>query len=164
VAVLNDGRYGHGLFDGRVRVSLARAARYPDPTADRGTHAVNLALFPHGPGLGDVVDEAQRFTVPLRVAHGGAAAAPAPAVSLTGRGVEIDAIKLADDDPNDLVVRLHEAIGNRTRVTLRCDRPVQSASLCNLLEEPHTGIEVGDGICALTMHPFEIVTVRLTRT
>ena len=27
VAVLNDGRYGHGLFDGRVRVSLARAAR-----------------------------------------------------------------------------------------------------------------------------------------
>ena len=33
----------------------------------------------------------------------------------------------------------------------------------NLLEEPHTGIEVGDGICALTLRPFEIATVRLTR-
>ncbi|HEX6657170.1 MAG TPA: glycoside hydrolase family 38 C-terminal domain-containing protein, partial [Ilumatobacter sp.] len=48
VAVLNDGRNGHGLFDGRVRVSLARAARYPDPEADRGRHAVNLAVYPHG--------------------------------------------------------------------------------------------------------------------
>jgi alpha-mannosidase len=164
VAVLNDGRYGHGLFDGRVRVSLARAARYPDPTADRGAHAVNLAVFPHGAGLGEVIAEAQRFNVALRVVEGHAGSAPAPIVALTGRGVEIDAVKLADDDPNDLVVRLHEAIGNRTRITVRCDRPVVAASKCNLLEEPHTGIEVGDGICPLTVRPFEIVTLRLTRS
>jgi alpha-mannosidase len=164
VAVLNDGRYGHGLFDGRVRVSLARAARYPDPTADRGMHNVKLALLPHATGLSDVIDEAQRFTMPLRVAAGGAASLPAPIVGLTGRGVEIDAIKIADDDHRDLIVRLHEAVGNRTRITLRCDRPISAASLCNLLEEPHTGIEVGDGICALTVRPFEIVTARLTRT
>jgi alpha-mannosidase len=163
VAVLNDGRYGHGLFDGRVRVSLARAARYPDPAADRGSHAVNLAVFPHGPGLSDVVDEAQRFTMPLRVASGVASAAPDPLVALSGRGVEIDAVKLADNDPKDLIVRLHEAVGNRTRITLRCDRPIAAASLCNLLEEPHTGIEVGDGICALTVRPFEIATLRLSR-
>ena len=31
VAVLNNGRYGHGLFGGAVRVSLARAAKYPGP-------------------------------------------------------------------------------------------------------------------------------------
>ena len=163
VAVLNDGRYGHGLFGGRVRVSLARAARYPDPTADRGTHTVNLALFPHGAGLSDVVDEAQRFTMPLRLARGHATSAPTAIVDLTGRGVEIDAVKLADDDPKDLVVRLHEAVGNRNRITLRCDRPIAAASMCNLLEEPHSGIEVGDGICTLTLRPFEIVTLRLTR-
>jgi alpha-mannosidase len=151
------------LFGGRVRVSLARAARYPDPTADRGTHIVNLALFPHGAGLSDVVDEAQRFTMPLRLARGHARSAPPAIVDLTGRGVEIDAVKLADDDPNDLIVRLHEAVGNRTRITLRCDRPIAAASMCNLLEEPHAGIEVGDGICALTLRPFEIVTLRLTR-
>ncbi len=163
VAVLNNGRYGHGLFDGRVRVSLARAARYPDPTADRGVHAVDLALFVHGPGLDDVVQEAERFNVPLRVVSGDAAAAPPALVSLTGRGVEIDAIKLADDESGDLIVRLHEAAGNRRPITLRCDRPVIAASLCDLLEEPHAGIEVGDGICALTLRPFELVTVRLTR-
>ena len=47
-----------------------------------------------------------------------------------------------------MIVRLHEAVGNRTRITVRCDRPIAAASLCNLLEEPHAGIEVGDGICA----------------
>ena len=31
VAILNNGRYGHSVFDGAIRVSLARAAKYPDP-------------------------------------------------------------------------------------------------------------------------------------
>jgi alpha-mannosidase len=171
VAVLNDGRYGHGLFGGRVRVSLARAAQYPDPAADRGRHSVNLGVFPHGPGLDAVVAEAERFNVPLRVVRGRAAGAtPAPVVSLDGAGVEIDAIKLADDPADqvsvghrDLIVRLHEAVGDRTRVTLRCDRRILDASRCNLLEEPESGLEVGDGICAFTIRPFEIVTLRLTR-
>ncbi|MFP5487002.1 MAG: glycosyl hydrolase-related protein [Acidimicrobiia bacterium] len=38
-----------------------------------------------------------------------------------------------------------------------------AASRCNLLEEPVQGLEVGDGIAALTVRPFEIVTLRLTR-
>jgi alpha-mannosidase len=164
VAVLNDGRYGHGLFDGQVRVSLARAARYPDPGADRGRHSMRLALFPHGAGLAEVVAEAERFGVPLRVVEGMATgAAPAPIVGLVGPGVEIDAVKPADDDRRDLIVRFHEAVGDRSRVTVRCDRPIVAASRCDLLEEPGQGLEVGDGIAVLTVRPFEIVTLRLTR-
>jgi alpha-mannosidase len=164
VAVLNDGRYGHGVFDGRIRVSLARAARYPDPDADRGEHAVNLAVLPHGPGLADVIAEAQRLNMPLRVVSGSSPeSAPEPIVGLEGDGVEIDAIKLADDGSGDLVVRLHEAVGNRTRITVRSDRRIVDANRCNLLEEPLAGFEVTDGICALTVRPFELVTLRFTR-
>ena len=60
VAILNDGRYGHGVFDGQVRVSLLRAARYPDPDADQGSHASTWRSYPHGTGLADVVAEAER--------------------------------------------------------------------------------------------------------
>ena len=54
VAVLNDGRYGHAIFDGAIRVSLARAAKYPDPDADHGRHRVRLAVLPHDGDLADV--------------------------------------------------------------------------------------------------------------
>ena len=46
VAVLNDGRYGHHVFDGAVRVSLVRGARYPDPDADQGRHRVTVSRAP----------------------------------------------------------------------------------------------------------------------
>ena len=81
VAVLDDGRYGHALFDGAVRVSLARAARYPDPLPDQGRHEVTVSLFPHGPGLADVVAEAERLDLPVRLFEGGAA----DAVPVAGR-------------------------------------------------------------------------------
>ena len=163
VAVLDDGRYGHGLFGGRVRVSLARGAQYPDPDADRGTHTVRLALLPHGAGLDEVIAEAERFTTPLRVVAGAASTAPRPVVTVDARAVAIDAVKLADTGDADLVVRLHEAAGNRTQVTVRCDRRIVAASRCDLLEEPLSALEVGDGICTLTLRPFEIATLRLTR-
>jgi alpha-mannosidase len=162
VAVINDGRYGHGVFDGRIRVSLLRGARYPDPDADDGHHEVTLAVLPHGPGLTDVLREAEHLNRPLRLVTGTADVRPAPLVELTGDGVEIDAVKLADDGSGDLVVRLHEAVGDHRPVTVRTDRRVAAATRCNLLEEPSSGIEVGDGIVALVLRPFELVTLRIT--
>jgi alpha-mannosidase len=163
VAILNNGRYGHGLFGEQVRVSLLRGARYPDPDADLGRHEVDLALYPHGSGLAGVVGEAERFNSPVRAVSGSAAETPSPVVSLTGDGVELDAVKLADDGKGDLVVRLHEACGDRRHVMVRADRRIVAASRCNLLEEPASGLEVGDGVAVLTLRPFELVTLRLTR-
>jgi len=174
VAVLDDGRYGHGITDtaGRqgasgtaVRVSLARAARYPDPDADQGRHAVTLALFPHGPGLAEVVAEAERLELPLRVHPGSGAAAgplPAPPVTVTGDGVEVDAVKVADDGSGDVVVRLHEAVGDRTAISVATPRRIVAAASCNLLEESEHHFEVSDGIVATTLRPFQLLTLRLS--
>ena len=71
VAVLNNGRYGHCVFDGAVRVSLARAAKYPDPDADHGRHRVTFAVQPHGAGLADVRAAASRLNAPLRIVLSG---------------------------------------------------------------------------------------------
>ena len=174
VAILNDGRYGHCVFDGTVRVSLARAAKYPDPGADHGRHRVTLAVLPHGGDPALVREAAARLNSPVRLIDDGRAAVPAadarpsPVVSVRGRaagptGVQVDAVKLADDGSGDLVVRLHEAVGNRTALDVQADRRVVAAWQCNLLEEPIRAEEVGDGIVALTVRPFQIVTLRLRR-
>jgi alpha-mannosidase len=171
VAISNTGRYGHGVFDGAVRVSLAKAAKYPDPNADRGHHEVTLAIRPHGGGLADVRDAAARINSPLRVVSGGTAVvAPDPIVRVVDAdggaapGIEVDAVKLADDGSGDLIVRLHEAVGNRTRICVATPGRVVEAWRCNLLEESQTGEEVGDGVVTLTLRPFQILTLRLRRT
>jgi len=168
VAILNDGRYGHCVFDGAIRVSLARAARYPDPDADQGLHRVTLAVQPHGRGLAEVRAAAGRLNRSLRVVHGtGGTRVDGPVVALAGAdgrpppGVEVDAVKLADDGSGDLVVRLHEACGDRTRISIGARGPIGAAWRCDLLEEPHDAEEVGDGIVAITLRPFELATLRL---
>jgi alpha-mannosidase len=162
VAVLNDGRYGHGVQDGGIRVSLLRAAKYPDPVQDHGRHRVTISVMPHGAGLHEVLREAEALNNPLRpVAPGSAEDVPSPLVALDGDGVEISAVKRADDGSGDLIVRIYEACGDRAPVTVRLPGRIVDADLCNLLEEPHTHLETSDGIVALTLHPFQLVTLRL---
>jgi len=180
VAILNDGRYGHAIFGGAIRVSLARAAKYPDPDADHGHHRLHLAVRPHDGDLRQVRAAAELLNRPLVLspsAPGGASEPPeavTPIISIVGAdgeaalGVEVDAIKLADDAPDagggDLIVRLHEAVGDRTRITLRTPHRIGSAWSCDLMENPQSGHEVGDGVLSLTLRPFELVTLRLRRT
>jgi alpha-mannosidase len=181
VAVLNDGRYGHCLFGGAVRVSLARAAKYPDPTADHGRHSVTLALLPHGADRAAVRAAAARLNRPVRVIQvppvdRAASDAPASTTGLTpppasvvrldgprAAGVEIDAVKLADDGSGDLVVRLHEALGDRAAITVSGPQRIVDAWRCDLLEDPVSGEDVGDGVVVVTLRPFELVTLRLRR-
>ena len=162
VAVLNDGRYGHGVQHGGVRVSLQRAAKYPDPDADHGRHSVTIAVLPHGAGLHDVLHEAEALNLPLRVVSGGAMSAPSPVVSIDHRGVQVSSVKRADDGSGDLIVRLYEACGDRSLVTVRTPWRIEGASRCNLLEEPAGGFECSDGIVSFTMQPFELLTLRLS--
>jgi alpha-mannosidase len=169
VAVLNTGRFGHDVFHGAVRVSLARAAQYPDPGADRGHHEVTLAVRPHGPGLAEVRAAAARLNRPLRLVPAGArsgrgAERPVVTVSSEPATVEIDAVKLADDGSGDLIVRLHEACGDRTRVSVSARSRITEAWRCTLLEEPERGEEVGDGSVTTTLRPFQLVTLRLRTT
>ncbi|MEZ5223063.1 MAG: glycoside hydrolase family 38 C-terminal domain-containing protein [Ilumatobacteraceae bacterium] len=166
VAVLNDGRYGHHLFDGGIRVSLLRGARYPDPEADQGRHHVTIAVMPHGPGLVDVLAEAERLNVPLRLVAGSRSdvAGAVQVVELDGPGVEIDAVKRADDGSGDLIVRLHEALGDRSEAHVRTAAAVRTAVRCDLFEDPLPDaptIDVVDGAATMTLRPFELVTLRL---
>ena len=167
VAVLNDGRFGHSVQHPNggngVRVSLLRAAKYPDPQQDHGRHAVTVSVVPHGPGLHAVLREAVALNSPLRVvANGTAGGVAEPVVTVDHPGVEVSAVKRADDGSGDLVVRLAEVCGARSAVTVRIPGRVTEAHRCNLLEESELALHVPDGAVDLSMRPFELVTLRIT--
>jgi alpha-mannosidase len=162
IAVLNDGRYGHALQGDAVRISLLRAARYPDPQADRGRHCVTLGLLPHGRGLGEVLEEAEALNRPPRVITGGPLTEPAAPIVVVDDAIEVAAVKGADDRSGDVVVRLHEPLGDRARVRLEFARAVRRAVRCSLLEDKGDDLSVDRATVELELRPFELVTLRVT--
>ncbi|MEV4222310.1 glycoside hydrolase family 38 C-terminal domain-containing protein [Nonomuraea sp. NPDC049725] len=172
-AVVTASTYGHDVTravrdDGgtttTVRVSLLRAPRFPDPETDQGAHAFVHALVP-GAAIGDAVREGYFLTLPERELPGDVPVAPL--VTIGDEAVVITAVKLADDGSGDVVVRFHESRGGRAATTLRAGFPVGTVTATDLLERPLRELphEVPheDGTVALTLRPFELVTLRLTR-
>ncbi|WP_329320095.1 MULTISPECIES: alpha-mannosidase [unclassified Streptomyces] len=173
VAVVNDSTYGHDVTrtvrdsdsgtTTTVRVSLLRAPRFPDPETDQGVHRFRHALVP-GAGIGDAVREGWRINLPER--HLTGAGDVAPLVDVEQDAVVVTAVKLADDGSGDVVVRFHESRGGRTRATLTTGFAAGDVTVTDLLERPLADAvppeRDGDRI-SLSLRPFQLVTLRLTR-
>ncbi|MGX8909501.1 alpha-mannosidase [Streptomyces netropsis] len=170
VAVVNDSTYGYDVTRAvreadtgtttTLRLSLLRAPRFPDPRTDQGIHRFRYALVP-GASLGDAVREGYRINLPERRVPGSAGVEPL--VSVSDDAVVISAIKLADDGSGDVVVRLYESLGGRTRARVTAGFPTASVSVCDLLERPVAAATTDGDIVVLSLRPFEIVTLRLAR-
>jgi len=174
-ALVNDSTYGHDVTSGvradggtttTVRLSLLRAPRFPDPETDQGVHTFRYALVP-GAGIGDAVREGYFINLPVRRVRGAADAPLRPLVAVGSEAVVTEAVKLADDQSGDLVVRLYESRGGRAAARLTADFPVLTATPTDLLERPLPDGEplpvAGGSTVELSFRPFEIRTIRLTR-
>ncbi|MFI0941562.1 alpha-mannosidase [Streptomyces sp. NPDC021020] len=170
-ALVNDSTYGHDITrDVRddagttttARLTLLRAARYPDPEADQGVHRLTYALV-IGATLDDAVREGYHLNLVRRDVPGSTPVAPL--VACDNPGVVVESVKLADDRSGDLVVRLYEARGVRARATVTTDPPWTTAKPVDLLERPRAADEAalshGDGTAlGITLRPFQILTLR----
>ncbi|MCW2914621.1 MAG: alpha-mannosidase [Actinomycetia bacterium] len=173
VAVVNNATYGHDVGrttrdDGgtttTLRLSVVRAPRSPDPKADQGPHRMTYALVP-GATIADAMAEGYALNLPLRVRSGGVGTTRSPLVSIDGDAASIEAVKLADDRSGDVVVRLFESLGGRTTTKLHAAFPVARAEVVDLLERPLAGdpLATDDGGIAISLRPFQVVTLRLRR-
>ncbi|ONI87582.1 alpha-mannosidase [Actinosynnema sp. ALI-1.44] len=168
VAVINDSTYGHdisrtsddsGTTTTTVRLSLVRAPRCPDPHADQGKHVMTYALLPDAT-IADAVAEGYALNLPVRRVTG--ASAPASLITVDSDAVTVEAVKLADDQSGDVVVRLYEALGGRATGVLKTSFPVSSATVTDLLERPLSNTEVTPEGIPVKLRPFQILTLRLT--
>ncbi|MGW0732565.1 alpha-mannosidase [Streptomyces sp. NPDC002851] len=173
-ALVTDSTYGHDVTrtvrpddhgtTTTLRLSLLRAPRFPDPRTDQGVHRFRYALAP-GATVMDAVREGYGINLPERRVRG-AVDSVAPLVSVDGDAVVISAVKLADDGSGDVVVRLYEAGGGRARTRLRCGFEAGGVVATDLLERSLVGAReyvVDGGEVALSLRPFELVTLRFTR-
>lgn len=159
VALLNNGIFGCDVLGGRVRLTLLKAGSAPDPDADRGVHRRTFSIFPHlGNTLqGEVIDEALALNVPLLIRPGTPSGEPSKSwVNISGDAVTLEALKRSEDG-KDVILRLIEAGGRRTRTSVTLDLPGLSAQETDLLETPLS--EPADP-ADLPLRAFDIRTFR----
>ena len=160
VSILNDCKYGHGIKDDVMRLTLLRSPKYPDTDADMGEHDFTYALYPHAGTVteGTTIEEANRLNLPAQVVAG-VFKDTRSIVKVSSNAVQIDAVKKAEDE-ECLIVRLHECRGGRSKVTLASDYTVKSIVPCNLLEHD-CGEAVKANSLEFVIKPFEIKTFKL---
>jgi alpha-mannosidase len=173
VAISNSSTYGHDVTrnvrdtDGgtttTVRLSLLRAPKFPDPTADRGHHELTVTIRP-GAGIAEAVEEGYRTNLAPRLVRGGRGVEPL--FTVDNPALAVEAVKLAEDGSGDVVVRLYESLGQRSAGVIKAGFPVRGVHATDLLERPvdAPGVTPAEhGSVSLVLRPFQLVTLRFTR-
>jgi alpha-mannosidase len=162
VALLTDSKHGYSSLGSMLKLSLLRSPVEPDPRGDAGEHRFRYALAPHAGSVttAGVVRWARAFSDPVMVAATGAEPSSRSMFSVDHPGVQIDTVKPAESG-SDVIVRLYEAHGDRSRVRLRSSLPFAGAARTDLLERDSEDLDWADGSTSLELGPFEVVSIRL---
>ncbi len=168
VSLLNDCKYGHNIHDGVMQLTLIKCATYPNPEADQGEHNFTYAIHPHAGNLccADTVKLAYDLNMPLLVYPGKAGDGSLPAsysmLSCNCDNVIVETVKESEDGEN-LIVRLYETKNMRSAVELAFGFDVKGVALCNLMEENEQPLSMNGNVLALTVKPFEIITLKIKK-
>lgn len=147
VALLNNAKYGHSCIGHVMGLSVLRAPRQPDETADLGDHCFTYSLMPHAgdPITAGVPEQARALNHPLRALplspdralgkNSGTDGARGPLAWDIPAGVRVECFKQAEDS-GDLVIRLVETAGRRRDETIRWPYAVRSIQTVDALEQP----------------------------
>ncbi|PZF79140.1 glycosyl hydrolase-related protein, partial [Jiangella anatolica] len=83
-----------------------------------------------------------------------------PLLAVSDPAIVVESVKLAEDRSGDLVVRLYEAHGNRSKATLTTSFQFTEVVATDLLERPVPSEAIAGA--ELTLRPFELLTLRFT--
>ncbi|MDO7908175.1 alpha-mannosidase [Paenibacillus sp. JX-17] len=166
-SLLNDCKYGYDIQGSVIRLSLLRAPRWPDNTADQGEHQFTYSLYPHegdwrsahtlrhAAELNHGIQFVEALRAPGSLPHTGSL------IQLDSQHVVLDTVKPAEDG-GGIVLRLYESAGGRETVAIHWPFPIESAHLSDALEVPGEPVDHQDGVFELNFKPYEIKTILLT--
>ncbi len=163
-AVLNDCKYGIGMKDSTLELTLLTAAASPEMRADNRKHSFSYGFMGWAGSFeeSDVVEEGYRFNIAPVFKKG--SCEEKQELRVSEKAVTVEAVKTADDRSGDLVVRLYEAY--RTTCTTRIEGEMirgRKIWLCDLLENKEEEVFADNGELTLNFTPFEIKTLRIEK-
>lgn len=168
VSLLNDCKYGYDVQGSTIRLSLLRAPKWPDVTADLGDHEFTYSLYPH---TGDwqsahtVRAAAELNLDPAVIAaevHAGSLPPKQSLIGFAGEHVILDTVKPAEDG-SGVILRFYESSGGRERVELNWNQPHGGVFLSDALEREVEPLSAAAGPIKLDFAPYEIKTLKINK-
>ena len=168
VSLLNNCKYGYSTDENVLRISLLKAATYPNPEADRGENYFTYCLYPHSGSVseGGTIKEGYKLNKPLRTVNVSAQNGSIPAeyslVSSSTDAFAVETVKKAEYG-DDIIVRGYECKNGKAKVTLTFGFDIKSAYICDLMEKEISPAVFDKNTVTFDASNFEIVTLKITK-
>ncbi|WGV28897.1 alpha-mannosidase [Halotia branconii] len=144
VSLLNDCKYGYDSQLNQLRLTLLRSPNWPDPETDRGWHEFTYTLYPHAGSWesADTVRHGYELNTPLKVIlnplttrqSSSALADSMSFLDLSAKNLILMALKPAEDNSQELILRCYESHGETTELCLQSDLGLNLGDRVDLLE------------------------------
>ena len=157
IAILNDCKYGISVNGSTLALTLHKGGCNPDTRGDAGVHSFTYSFLPHEGGFAadTTIRQGYLLNCPMLVSEGSKAVQKL--LSVDKSNIVVEAIKPCEESEKAFIVRLYEAEGTYTHVTLSADRKISGMKICDMLEN-----EQEDTDSHLSFRPFEIKTLKLS--
>lgn len=166
VALLNDGKYGFGAEDNLLSLTMLKSGSFPYDGAADEIPEFTYSLYPHGEDFrkGGVIEAAYVLNrgltaMPLNKQEGDLLERYSM-VSCDARGTYVETVKQAENG-DGIVLRVFEAFKETKNVCLKFGRKINTAYVCDMLENEEMALDVFDNTISFVIKPFEIITIKI---
>ncbi|MBZ5536328.1 MAG: hypothetical protein LAO31_10270 [Acidobacteriia bacterium] len=166
VSLLNRSKYGYDIKGNTIRLSLLRSPKWPDPTADRGKHIIEYALYPH-PGRvndGRTVERGYEYNNPLIAYQTGLHPGELPPVhsfvQITPASLVLTTIKQAEDS-EAWMFQWYDTRGEDTKAVVTLPRIPKRVVQSNFLEADGETVPFKRNTVTLNSRKNAVVTLKV---
>lgn len=166
VSLLNNSKYGYDIKGNTIRLSLLRSPKWPDPTADRGKHVIEYALYPHKGTWreANTVRRGYEFNYPLigilTDAHKGDLPQQQSFVRITPSNLVLTGLKKAEEG-DAWIVQWYDAKGEGSEAVVTFPRQPKLATISNFLEENREPARIDGKSVRVPTNKSSVVTLKV---
>lgn len=153
LSVITASKYGWRVKEGLISLNLLRSPMWPAPHADKGTHVIRYALYPHAGDYNEANTQKIAYLYNNRPLISMDAVEIAPYVLTGNPHVVVETVKRAENGEGT-IIRLYEDAGKEATINLTLQRSGETFET-NLVERVLGPID----ITALKFTPYEIKTI-----
>ncbi len=164
ISLLNDCKYGYGIKDGNLSLTLIKAGTYPNENADIGEHDFVYSIYPHAGRWqeAETVEMAYNLNVPPVVVlqnQNEGEKSENGFLACDADNCFIEVIKEAEDG-DGTIIRMYENKNRHTKARIALPESVKQVYECNLREQNERELEVNEHTLEVILKPYEIKTYR----